>query len=79
MVWNCPLAQRASRSSGRDTTHPENSINKEPSAELRPGQKDTDSPPPYELLDDILDDYVEGDRALPRSWRWASMPRSSTG
>jgi NAD+ synthase (glutamine-hydrolysing) len=41
---------------------PENSINKEPSAELRPGQKDTDSLPPYELLDDILDDYVEGDR-----------------
>ncbi len=41
---------------------PENSINKEPSAELRPGQKDTDSLPPYEVLDDILDDYVEGDR-----------------
>jgi NAD+ synthase (glutamine-hydrolysing) len=41
---------------------PENAISKEPSAELRPGQKDTDSLPPYELLDDILDDYVEGDR-----------------
>ena len=41
---------------------PENAITKEPSAELRPGQKDTDSLPPYELLDDILDDYVEGDR-----------------
>jgi NAD+ synthase (glutamine-hydrolysing) len=41
---------------------PENTITKEPSAELRPGQKDTDSLPPYELLDDILDDYVEGDR-----------------
>ncbi len=41
---------------------PENSIVKEPSAELRPGQKDSDSLPPYELLDDILDDYVEGDR-----------------
>jgi NAD+ synthase (glutamine-hydrolysing) len=40
---------------------PENSIIKEPSAELRPGQKDTDSLPPYELLDDVLDDYVEGD------------------
>ena len=23
--------------------------------------KDTDSPPPYELLDDVLDDYIEGD------------------
>jgi NAD+ synthase (glutamine-hydrolysing) len=40
---------------------PENAITKEPSAELRPGQKDTDSLPPYELLDDILADYVEGD------------------
>jgi NAD+ synthase (glutamine-hydrolysing) len=40
---------------------PENSIIKEPSAELRPGQKDTDSLPPYELLDDVLDDYIEGD------------------
>jgi NAD+ synthase (glutamine-hydrolysing) len=41
---------------------PENSISKPPSAELRPGQVDTDSLPAYELLDDILDDYVEGDR-----------------
>ena len=29
---------------------------------MRPGQKDTDSLPPYHVLDDILDDYVEGDR-----------------
>lgn len=41
---------------------PENSIAKPPSAELRPGQLDTDSLPDYGLLDDILDDYVEGDR-----------------
>jgi len=41
---------------------PENTIVKQPSAELRPGQLDTDSLPPYEILDDILDDYVEGDR-----------------
>jgi NAD+ synthase (glutamine-hydrolysing) len=41
---------------------PENSITKPPSAELRPGQLDTDSLPDYLLLDDILDDYVEGDR-----------------
>jgi NAD+ synthase (glutamine-hydrolysing) len=46
---------------GETTPIPENSIIKEPSAELRPGQKDTDSLPPYELLDDVLDDYVEGD------------------
>jgi NAD+ synthase (glutamine-hydrolysing) len=39
-----------------------NSITKPPSAELRPGQMDSDSLPDYELLDRVLDDYVEGDR-----------------
>jgi NAD+ synthase (glutamine-hydrolysing) len=34
-------------------------INKAPSAELRPGQKDTDSLPPYEVLDRILYQYIE--------------------
>ena len=34
---------------------------KPPSAELRPGQLDTDSLPPYELLDPVLEAYVEGD------------------
>jgi NAD+ synthase (glutamine-hydrolysing) len=37
---------------------PENSIIKPPSAELRPGQVDQDSLPPYEILDDILDAYI---------------------
>jgi NAD+ synthase (glutamine-hydrolysing) len=41
---------------------PENSISKPPSAELRPDQLDSDSLPDYALLDDILDDYIEGDR-----------------
>jgi NAD+ synthase (glutamine-hydrolysing) len=40
---------------------PENSITKPPSAELAPGQMDTDSLPPYEVLDRLLDDYVEKD------------------
>jgi NAD+ synthase (glutamine-hydrolysing) len=40
---------------------PENSITKPPSAELRPGQLDTDSLPDYELLDRVLDQYIEGD------------------
>ncbi|MBQ6641632.1 MAG: NAD+ synthase [Saccharopolyspora sp.] len=40
---------------------PENSISKEPSAELRPGQVDQDSLPPYEVLDVVLSGYVEGD------------------
>jgi len=43
---------------------PPNSISKPPSAELRPGQLDTDSLPDYPVLDDILDDYVEGDRGF---------------
>jgi NAD+ synthase (glutamine-hydrolysing) len=38
---------------------PLNTITKPPSAELRPGQKDTDSLPPYEILDPILEAYVE--------------------
>jgi NAD+ synthase (glutamine-hydrolysing) len=40
---------------------PENSITKPPSAELAPGQMDTDSLPPYDVLDALLDDYVEKD------------------
>jgi NAD+ synthase (glutamine-hydrolysing) len=38
---------------------PVSSINKEPSAELRPGQKDSDSLPNYELLDQILELYID--------------------
>ncbi|MFB8237267.1 NAD+ synthase [Kitasatospora purpeofusca] len=41
---------------------PENTIVKPPSAELRPDQKDTDSLPDYDLLDTVLDLYVEGDQ-----------------
>ena len=38
---------------------PENVFTKPPSAELRPDQKDTDSLPPYDVLDPILEAYVE--------------------
>ena len=38
---------------------PRNTLEKPPSAELRPGQMDTDSLPPYEVLDPILEAYVE--------------------
>jgi NAD+ synthase (glutamine-hydrolysing) len=38
---------------------PEPSLEKPPSAELRPDQKDIDSLPPYEVLDPILEDYIE--------------------
>ncbi|MFP5331346.1 MAG: NAD+ synthase [Acidimicrobiia bacterium] len=40
---------------------PWNTITKPPSAELRPDQKDTDSLPPYEILDAVLERYIEGD------------------
>src|SRR4051794_6846189 len=41
---------------------PENSISKPPSAELRPGQLNTDSRPDYGLLDAVLSGYIDGDR-----------------
>ena len=44
---------------GQTPPIPENSINKPPSAELRPDQTDQDSLPEYELLDELLDNYVE--------------------
>ncbi len=40
---------------------PEEVLAKAPSAELRPGQKDSDSLPPYEVLDPVLEAYVERD------------------
>jgi NAD+ synthase (glutamine-hydrolysing) len=40
---------------------PQSIVDKPPSAELRPDQKDTDSLPPYEVLDPILEAYVEDD------------------
>lgn len=43
---------------------PQAVIDKPPSAELRPDQKDTDSLPPYEILDPILQAYVEDDRSF---------------
>ncbi len=43
----------------RRSVIPQVSLEKPPSAELRPDQKDSDSLPPYEILDTILEDYVE--------------------
>jgi NAD+ synthase (glutamine-hydrolysing) len=40
---------------------PSSVLTKAPSAELRPNQKDTDTLPPYEILDPILKAYVEDD------------------
>jgi len=43
---------------------PESVLKKVPSAELRPGQKDSDNLPPYDLLDPILKAYVEEDKSV---------------
>ncbi|MFB3044664.1 MAG: NAD+ synthase, partial [Acidimicrobiia bacterium] len=43
---------------------PQNSIDKPPSAELRPDQKDSDSLPPYELMDAVLERHIESDEGL---------------
>ena len=43
---------------------PTNVLTKPPSAELRPGQKDSDSLPPYDVLDPILEAYIEEDLAM---------------
>ncbi len=62
LVWelarwrNAEAVQR-----GETPPIPENSITKPPSAELAPGQLDTDSLPDYAVLDALLDDYVEKD------------------
>ncbi|MDP9443986.1 MAG: NAD+ synthase [Actinomycetota bacterium] len=47
---------------GEQPPIPQAIIDKPPSAELRPGQLDTDALPDYAMLDDVLDDYVEHDR-----------------
>jgi NAD+ synthase (glutamine-hydrolysing) len=43
---------------------PQAVLDKPPSAELRPGQLDTDSLPPYEVLDPILEAYIEDDASV---------------
>jgi len=52
------LARWLNRDAGRPLI-PQNTIDKPPSAELRPDQKDEDSLPPYPVLDDILRRYIE--------------------
>ncbi|OEJ58702.1 NAD+ synthase [Streptomyces agglomeratus] len=66
-TWIFALARwrnRAAAERGQTPPIPENSISKPPSAELRPGQVDTDSLPDYEVLDRILELYVDKDQSL---------------
>jgi NAD+ synthase (glutamine-hydrolysing) len=55
------LCRHRNERAGHDLI-PENVLTKPPSAELRPGQEDSQSLPPYEVLDPILAAYVEQDR-----------------
>ena len=59
-TWVYRLARWRNAAEGREVV-PEETIARPPTAELRPGQLDTDSLPPYELLDPILEGYVEQD------------------
>jgi NAD+ synthase (glutamine-hydrolysing) len=63
LVWQLARWRNsAAEQRGQTPPIPASSITKPPSAELHPGQLDTDSLPDYALLDDVLDDYVEQDR-----------------
>jgi NAD+ synthase (glutamine-hydrolysing) len=57
------LARYVNDRAGREIV-PESVLTKPPSAELRPDQRDDQSLPPYEVLDPVLELYVEGDRTV---------------
>jgi len=62
LVWELARwRNRQAQSRGENPPIPENSITKPPSAELAPGQMDSDTLPDYAELDALLDDYVEHD------------------
>jgi NAD+ synthase (glutamine-hydrolysing) len=62
LVWELARWRNAEAARrGEQLPIPENSITKPPSAELRPGQLDSDSLPDYAVLDQILDAYVDAD------------------
>ena len=52
------LSRYRNRAAGR-TLIPRSTISREPTAELRPGQRDRDTLPPYRILDRIIELYVE--------------------
>ena len=58
------VSEHANARAGRELI-PRSIFDRAPSAELRPGQTDQDSLPPYPVLDAILEAYVEGDQSLP--------------
>ncbi len=63
-VFKTQVYELARWRNGLGEVIPEETITKAPSAELRPGQFDTDSLPPYEVLDPVLAAYIEEDRSV---------------
>jgi len=64
-VWQLARWRNAqAEAAGMEPPIPQNSIDKPPSAELRPDQLDSDSLPDYELLDAVLARYVDGDEGF---------------
>ena len=66
------LARHLNRQAGRELV-PAAIIDKPPSAELAPDQKDTDSLPQYDILDEILKWHIEGKRLPQEEWRASSQ------
>jgi NAD+ synthase (glutamine-hydrolysing) len=63
-VFKTEVYELALMRNERSPVIPESILNKPPSAELRHDQKDSDSLPPYDLLDPILEAYIERDEAV---------------
>ena len=71
------LAQYRNKIAGYDLI-PQNILKKEPTAELKYNQKDSDTLPPYSLLDKIIEDYVEKDviyNEIKRKFRYNDLKR----
>jgi NAD+ synthase (glutamine-hydrolysing) len=65
LVWELARWRNEyARRQGETEPIPQNSIDKPPSAELAPGQKDTDSLPSYDELDAVVADYVDRDLGM---------------
>ena len=63
-VYKTMVYRLARHRNGRSSAIPERTLTRPPTAELKPDQRDQDTLPPYEVLDAILEAYVEEDRSV---------------